>query len=75
MILGLRSYQQELSRELHLVRDAFNSRFPPQPHSLLWFIFNAFLKADGENFEILKPAIKTLIEKYELKCNCAEKVV
>ena len=70
---GVRTMAQEESVELHLVRDAFKSRFPPTAGSFLHHLCMAFLKSDRENFNLLLPVMKEIIRKCALECNCANK--
>lgn len=63
----VRTEEQENSAELHIIRDAHLTH---SEGSFLNYLFMAFMKADRENFETLLPVIKTMIQKYELRCTC-----
>ena len=63
----VRTEEQENSAALHIVRDAYKTTIQG---SFLDYLFIAFMKADRENFETLLPVIKTMIQKYELRCTC-----
>lgn len=74
--IGVRTYEQEDSYELHVARDYVNwksglLRNVPEP-SFLTAFFEALIKADRDNFELLRPVAKELIKKYGLVCTCEE---
>jgi len=64
----IRSEEQEESRELHLMVDAYNG--PKKQGDFLRSFAEAFMRADPGNFELLRPVAAKLIEKYDLKCTC-----
>ena len=63
----VRTEEQENSAALHIVRDAYKTTIQG---SFLDYLFIAFMKADRENFDILRPVVKHLILRYNLKCTC-----
>ena len=70
---GVCNEEQMDSAERHLIIDHNNST-DPESKSFLFYVMMSFLKADRENFEILRPAIRVLIEKYKITCTCEKKV-
>ena len=64
--------EQENSEEVHLVRDFLNSPRRPREGSFLFYAFEAFQRADSENYDLLLPAIRVLIKKYGLTCTCGK---
>ncbi len=61
----MRTPEQEDSYELHVMRDAANERHG----RFLNLMIEAVQIADQENFEDLRPVIRALIRRYDLKCD------
>lgn len=66
--MGIRSEEQENSKELHIARDVIDSKHG----DFLKLFCKAFAKADPMNFQILLPSMQLFIVKYDLKCTCPE---
>ena len=64
----MRTQEQEESREIHIARDVLNAR--RREGDFLLYLMRAFVWADTQNFEVLKPVIQEMVEKYDLKCTC-----
>jgi hypothetical protein len=63
----IRSFEQETSRELHIAKDTLNKG---EHGAFVSHLMEAFERADGENFDLLLPVVKQIIEKYKLECTC-----
>ncbi len=68
----IRSPEQENSVERHLMIDYVEGA---HPGSFVSYLTKAFLNADHDNFEKLRPIIRDMISKYDVKCTCENKVV
>ncbi len=67
---GVRTPAQENSIEMHIARDWLN-RWPSSASpSFLWHFISAAVRADGENWERIVPALRGIIDKYRLRCLC-----
>ena len=68
--MSVRTEEQEDSIEIRIARNYLN-KYPNDNNSFLHLIFMAFCKADRQNFELLRPVIKILIDKYEMAAEFA----
>jgi hypothetical protein len=62
----VRTEEQEDSYELHVARDSADQRHG----AFVKHLFFAFENADTDNFEILRPAVRAIVRKYDIRCTC-----
>ena len=65
--MSIRSEEQESSYELHVARDSTEEN-----HGIfISSVLQAFEHADPQNFELMRPFVRALIRKYDIKCSQA----
>jgi hypothetical protein len=57
------------SRERHLAVDVINSR-QDNRDQYYGLLFEAFLRADSTNFDLLLPAVEAALKQIDAKCTC-----